>query len=882
MDAKENPEAGDEPAQGAKGNAQPDRSTELDTGQAPVECTPASARKISLRTVWRFERLIRADRDVARALLTEFGLKQLCDLEGKDDAGFNRRLGEVRALIPEREPTSTPGCLTQDQPQLEGTGGPAEQPLGFLKGHRQGWLPDWYVQLVAIVPDGPITAKAVHPDQIDELLPFIKQHNGKANLYFAVNPLIRDPGKKASKADIAALCYHHIDHDPPKEALTPEAHAAWKLTARQLIADGGLPVPSEVVDSGNGLGIFYRLKEPILHDGSNTDELESINKRLELALGSDHCHDICRIMRLPGTLNLPTASKLKKGRVVVPAALLEQNDKTYGPDAFAFLSQVDTAKPTAKVKATAKTIMPTPIATNGSPLPLIGLSTDQQALVEGTLPEGQRSEVMYGLLNKLIDGGAALADVLTTVLHTPGLWAYCTSKRRNEEEAMKFAEREVKKAYAESWTGPRDDQGCFDTPVKSSKKPAPAIRFPMPFRGVMEGAVNAVLEGAHKPQVELTTLATLIAMASGCGGYFALPNGARCNLYGCGIAVTGAGKDIPLRAAMALAGQAGAEVKGRMASGQGLEELLEDYRGLLIAIDEVAHFFCNMTGKGAQPWMVELAGILLSLFSASSGSYPTRTKVGAKGRLIQHPAVSLLGFATPEKLGEALKLDNIADGLLGRDLFVQSRSDPKPRRSLKPIHMPDVAKTAMLRMETVAGDFAADKKETLITISDEADQALDALLEEFHQRGLSTCSPFAKALHVRSYEKAERIAGVLAVYDNHVYPVITMEHVAWAAAFVRASDATILAFVGDYMHCGETQANAAMLVGFLKEGQFTPLRTAEDDALKAGWVPRSVLLRRAKMLNSKTFVEALIYLTDTTAIEHRAADQGIPAVRLSE
>ncbi|MCY1416156.1 hypothetical protein D9M71_316580 [compost metagenome] len=523
----------------------------------------------------------------------------------------------------------------------------------------------------------------------------------------------------------------------------------------------------------------------------------------------------------------------------------------------------------------------TTIATEGSPCPLIGLSADQQALVDDTLAEGKRSEVMHGLLKQQIDGGASLADVLTTVLHTPGLWAYCTSKRRSEDAAAKFAESEVKKAYAESQTGMRDNLASFNkTTVQSGKKPVAAIQFPAPFGGVMESAVDAVLAGANKPQPELTTLAVLIAMASGCGAYFALPNGACCNLYGCGIAVTGGGKDKPLSAAVALAGLAGAKVKGRMASGQGLEEILEDYQGLLIAIDEVAHFFCNMTGKDAQPWMVELAGILLSLFSASSGNYPTRVKVGKEGRLIRHPAVSLLGFATPEKLGEALKLDNVADGLLGRGLFVQSKTDPKPRRSLQPISMPDRVKAAMLKMDMAGLFFAANKNQTLIAINDEADQALDTLLQEFYQRGLTTGSPFAKALHVRSYEKAERIAGVLAVYDNHVDPVITVEHVTWAAAFVRASDATILAFVGEFMHCGETQANAALLEGFLKENQFTAMRSSEDEALKAGWVPRSVLLRRAKALNSRSFGEALVYLTDTLVIEHRGADQGISAVRL--
>lgn len=220
---------------------------------------------------------------------------------------------------------------TQSNPTAAGD---AEQALGFLKRHCKGWLPEWYVQIVAIEPDGPITAKAVHPDQIDSLGPWIEQHNSKANLYFTVNPLRRDPAKKASKPDVAALAYYHSDNDPRDgESLDTEKQ-------RLLAAVDALPIkPRALIDTGNGVAPFYRLKEPIPHNG-NTDDLEQINRRLARHFGGDHCHNIDRIMRLPGTVNLPTQTKLKKGRVVVPATLLDQNDDAYSLEDFAFLPPV--------------------------------------------------------------------------------------------------------------------------------------------------------------------------------------------------------------------------------------------------------------------------------------------------------------------------------------------------------------------------------------------------------------------------------------------------------------------------------------------------------------------------------------------------------------
>lgn len=560
----------------------------------------------------------------------------------------------------------------------------------------------------------------------------------------------------------------------------------------------------------------------------------------------------------------------------------------------------------------AKQVAPA-IPDGGQPITLATLpwlSEDQRALVTGT---GQldRSAIIHGLLIKLIDSGASQGDVLATIIETPALWQYALDHRNdNAGKALAFAKEEVGRAYLKSITGRQANLVAFNgksqpeppplatvTPIRAVAPPDPVSApppvatsttttqatpdpapVPAPFRGVMADAVNAVLAAANKPQPELATLAVLIAMAAGCGAYFMLPNGARLNLYGCGIACTGAGKEAPFTAAMSLANAAGADVKGKMASGQGFEDLLQDYRGLLVGVNEVAHYFGGMNSSGAQGYMIEFAGNLLALFTDSRGMYFCRSKTGVQGRTVKHPAVNFLGFATPEKLGESLKFDNIADGLLGRFLFVHSKRNLKPHRTHKTVAMPNNVKAAMLRMDLAQLAFRGEA--TTIAIDDAADKALDALLNEFYELEQATKSAFAKALHIRSYEKAERIAGVLAVYDNPASPVITPEHVEWARQFVRASDSTLLAFVGDYMHGGEVQQHAAELEGYLKENDFNSMRTSESEALKAGWVPRSVLLRRAKKLNAKQFSEALDYLTQTFLIEHRGGNEGLPAVRL--
>jgi len=211
--------------------------------------------------------------------------------------------------------------------------------IDFLQQHTSGWGErGWFVQLVAIEPAQAkdhkplIEATSVLPAEIDTLEPWIKSRQGRSNLYFSVNPLKHQKGKKATKADIAALACRHADIDPREgEPLASER-------TRIFAAVQAFPIkPTALVNSGNGVGVFWRLNTPIPTVDGNFDELEDVNRRLAHALGADNCHNIDRIMRLPGTINLPDWRKAAKGRVPVPTTLLYQNEVAYTLKDFNFL-----------------------------------------------------------------------------------------------------------------------------------------------------------------------------------------------------------------------------------------------------------------------------------------------------------------------------------------------------------------------------------------------------------------------------------------------------------------------------------------------------------------------------------------------------------------
>src|SRR5690606_4155355 len=86
----------------------------------------------------------------------------------------------------------------------------------------------------------------------------------------------------------------------------------------------GVPPPTAVVFSGGGHQALWRLREPVPIEGdlARAEDVERYNIALGALLDADHAHDISRVLRLPGTLNLPNRRKRAKGREPVRSALV--------------------------------------------------------------------------------------------------------------------------------------------------------------------------------------------------------------------------------------------------------------------------------------------------------------------------------------------------------------------------------------------------------------------------------------------------------------------------------------------------------------------------------------------------------------------------------
>ncbi len=137
---------------------------------------------------------------------------------------------------------------------------------------------------------------------------------------------------KPKKADVEALEFLHNDLDPTKgeDLETERAEILSRLLAFS-------PAPSAIIDSGGGYQAFWRLDEPFRLDGDPTliADAEAYSRQLAIMLGGDHCHNVDRLMRLPGTVNLPNAKKREEGRVASVARVVRMSDATYALAEFA-------------------------------------------------------------------------------------------------------------------------------------------------------------------------------------------------------------------------------------------------------------------------------------------------------------------------------------------------------------------------------------------------------------------------------------------------------------------------------------------------------------------------------------------------------------------
>ena len=208
--------------------------------------------------------------------------------------------------------------------------------------------------LTAIIPDRKqIETRTFGLDAEKDASDWITERNGAANLYFNVNLVGRPVTKKVTREEIVSVPWLHIDIDARVgEPLKDELERILRLLTETRPEN--VPEPTYIIFSGGGYQAFWRLKEPIPINGdlARAEDAARYNQWLEIQLGGDACHNVDRIMRLPGTMNIPDAKKVAKGRVRAQAEVVSHRpENVYDLSQFSQAPKGDTnPQPTANMR----------------------------------------------------------------------------------------------------------------------------------------------------------------------------------------------------------------------------------------------------------------------------------------------------------------------------------------------------------------------------------------------------------------------------------------------------------------------------------------------------------------------------------------------------
>src|SRR5581483_5502400 len=378
-------------------------------------CPPASAITWVAASNWCWQHGLETDQPASSARAKRKPVRAPCKSTLRHDAPTLKDILENRELWTAAANASRPS---------PNTGG---QTMTDIKSNLAGAvafafsLPTDQAHLCAIHPAGnrPVVGRSfpkTEAGQATALRWLIEADRKGYGIYFNANE-VKPLGKghaKAKEAEVSTVRFLHVDADlpagtAPDDVQTIRAEMLAKIKAAPL-------VPSLIINSGNGFGLFWELAEPVTITDENRADLKARNKALADQLGGDDCENLDRVMRLPFTVNRPNAKKIKAGRVPVLADVVSdlRGLAVYTLEEFV-LAAVSNETTTTRTKSSG-----TAYETIGSPdipepVDLSTLDESLRSMIENGPPPGyakSRSEAVYSCACDLRRFGWSDSDIL--------------------------------------------------------------------------------------------------------------------------------------------------------------------------------------------------------------------------------------------------------------------------------------------------------------------------------------------------------------------------------------------------------------------------------------------------------------------------------------
>lgn len=390
--------------------------------------------------------------------------------------------------------------------------------------------------------------------------------------------------------------------------------------------------------------------------------------------------------------------------------------------------------------------------------------------------------------------------------------------------------------------------------------------LPMP-PGFVGDMARFIYQSALLPVPEVAITAALGLMAGICGKVWVIPKSG-LNLYIVLVARSGIGKEALhegisdlINAALPLCPVAGNFADfSEYASGPALIKACAHNQCFVNVSSEIGRRFLAMAAN-RDPSMQTLRTQMTNLYGKSAPNSIagglTYSNQENNVESIKGIAFSVVGDTTPGTFYEALTPAMMEDGFMSRFCVIEYRGDRPDKNAARITHPPE---KLVKQLATIMGhsDLAIGAgNNQMVEFSAEAAE----LLEQFDVKcanGVRATDDEAKRqVWNRAHLKALRIAALLAVGDNYLKPIVTVEQARWAIGLVEYGNGTFLdridaGEVGAGTDSGREQKVIDVCVEFLRLPD-NHKRLAEYKHGKAmrdaGIVPRRYIQQRTQRLS---------------------------------
>ncbi len=193
--------------------------------------------------------------------------------------------------------------------------------------------------------------------------------------------------------------------------------------------------------------------------------------------------------------------------------------------------------------------------------------------------------------------------------------------------------------------------------------------------GVVGNIVDWIVATARRPNRVLALGAAVTLVGTLIGRRVAGPTRSATHLYVVPVGPTGSGKQHLFDSVTALMKAADAQSHigpGEFISMPAVVNFILRKPLALCLQDEYGAFLRRITSKKASGFENAISKILRTLWATSFSAMATAEWASREMKIIQSPAISILGLSTPDEFHSALQGDSVANGFLNRFLVVNS------------------------------------------------------------------------------------------------------------------------------------------------------------------------------------------------------------------